>query len=86
MCSTISHKVDNDVRITGVRINSYDLNVVLLRRIFDPYDLFEILMRGDETFLNLMIAHYYQQKLVSMFPLIAFAAYFENKRVSFIVY
>ena len=82
---TLSHKIDNDVIITGISTalahKSYDVISVLIRRISDP-DLFEIFIgacrNGDETFLNIMVSCY-NHKLKWMFPCVAWAAFFNQQ-------
>jgi hypothetical protein len=83
---TLSHKIDNDVRINGISTalthKSYDVIGVLLCRIYDPCDLFEIFNRmcrnGDERFLNIMVSHY-NHRLKWMFPCVAWAAFFNKQ-------
>jgi hypothetical protein len=86
---TLSHKIDNNMRITAVLTalahKSYAVISVLLRRICNPCDLFEIFIdacgKGDETFLNIMVSHYNYDGIGIewMFPHIAWAAYFEKQ-------
>ncbi len=83
---TISHKIDNNVRIKGVITalshKSFDVVCVLIRRIHDPFDLFDTFIdacgKGNETFLNIMVSHY-KHVIESMFPFIAWEAFFNNQ-------
>jgi hypothetical protein len=88
---TLSHKIENDVRITGILTalthKSYDVIRVLLRRIYNPCDVFEIFIdacgNGDEIFLNIMVSHYNHVGIGWMFPYIAWSAFF-NKQTNII--
>jgi hypothetical protein len=83
---TISHKIENTVRIKGVIMalttSSYDVVCVLIRRIHDPFDLFDTFIdacgKGNETFLNIMVSQY-KHTIGWMFPFVAWEAFFNNQ-------